>query len=119
MKALVDGILLESWRCISVLQEFGFQGEDVSVAGGSALNPWFRQQLADVLQRNVIAPIDGDSDYSALGAALILARSQGISVESPERQTMKIGPDPTLESVWREKFAKFELVRLSQPSVTD
>ncbi|CAB4330837.1 unannotated protein [freshwater metagenome] len=117
MKALVDGILLESWRCISVLQEFGFQGEDISVAGGSALNPWFRQQLADVLQRNVIAPIDGDSDYSAIGGALILARSQGINVASPERQTMKISPDPAFEKAWQEKFAKFEVVRLSQPRV--
>lgn len=115
MKALVDGILFESWRCISVLQELGFPSEDVSVAGGSALNPWFRKQLADVLQRNVKAPIDGDSDYSALGAALILARAQGIEVARPERQTITISPDLTLETSWREKFSQYELIRFSQP----
>ena len=113
MRSLVDGILLESWRCISVLQEFGFNGEDISVAGGSALNPWFRQQLADALQRNVIAPIDGDSDYSALGAALVLAKSLEIDVKKSERQTMKITPNPVTESLWQEKFAHYELVRLS------
>jgi len=119
MKALVDGILFESWRCISVVQEFGFIGEDISVAGGSALNPWFRKQLADVLQRNVNAPIDGDSDYSALGAALTLARARDIEVAKPERQTMTISPDPVSETFWRERFAQYESVRLSQPQVTD
>jgi sugar (pentulose or hexulose) kinase len=115
MKALVDGILLESWRCISVLEEFEFRGEFISVAGGSALHPWFRQQLADVLQRIVIAPIDGDSDYSALGAALNLAKSQAMHVKRTERQTMRINPDPELNTQWQEKFAQFEAIRLSQP----
>jgi sugar (pentulose or hexulose) kinase len=105
--------LLESFRCISVLQEFGFHREEISVAGGSALNPWFRQQLADALQRNVLAPIDGDSDYSALGAALVLAKSQGIYVQTSERQSMKIDLNPITESLWQNKFAKYELVRLS------
>jgi sugar (pentulose or hexulose) kinase len=47
------------------------------VAGGSVSDPWFRQQLADASGRVVIAPSDGDSDASAIGAAMLAAEGQG------------------------------------------
>ena len=59
----------------AMLESLGFDRRPMRVAGGSAADPWFRQQLADATGRGVIAPIDGDSDYSALGAAAVPPRA--------------------------------------------
>jgi len=72
-RALVNGIVLESRRCLAVLEETcGFSGA-VEVAGGSAADAAFRADLADASRRLVSMPRDDDTDHSARGAALIAA----------------------------------------------
>jgi sugar (pentulose or hexulose) kinase len=78
---LVQGILHESRRCLRTLEALGLERGPIRVAGGSVSDPWFRQQLADASGRVVIAPSDGDSDASAIGAAMIAA--QGLGVQLP------------------------------------
>jgi xylulokinase len=72
-RALVNGIVLESRRCLAVLDQAGGFGRAVAVAGGSAASPSFRADLADATRWTVSAPGDDDSHYSARGAALIAA----------------------------------------------
>jgi sugar (pentulose or hexulose) kinase len=72
-RALVNGIVLESRRCLAVLDETGGFGRAVEVAGGSAADPSFRADLADATRRTVSMPRDDDTDHSARGAALIAA----------------------------------------------
>ena len=72
-RALVNGIILESRRCLAVLDEIGGFGQAVEVAGGSAADPSFRRDLADATRRAVSRPRNGDTHYSARGAALIAA----------------------------------------------
>ena len=72
-RALVNGIVLESRRCLAVLDEVGGFGRAVEVAGGSAADPSFRRDLADATRRAVSRPRDGDTHCSARGAALIAA----------------------------------------------
>jgi len=72
-RALVSGIVLESRRCLAVLDEIGGFGQAVAVAGGSAADPSFRADLADATRRTVCRPRDGDTHCSARGAALIAA----------------------------------------------
>jgi xylulokinase len=74
-RALVNGIILESRRCLAVLDETGGFGRAVEVAGGSAADPSFRADLADATRRLVSMPRDDDTDHSARGAALIAARA--------------------------------------------
>ena len=73
-RALVNGIVLESRRCLAVLDETLGSGHAVWVAGGSAGGASFRRDLADATRRAVSMPGDDDfSAYSARGAALIAA----------------------------------------------
>jgi len=77
---LVQGILHESRRCLRTLEGLGLERGAIRVAGGSVSDPWFRQQLADASGRVVIAPSDGDSDASAIGAAMIAAEGQRVQL---------------------------------------
>ncbi len=73
-RALVNGIVLESRRCLAVLDETLGSGHAVWMAGGSAGGASFRRDLADASRRAVSMPGDDDfSAYSARGAALIAA----------------------------------------------
>ena len=117
MRSLINGIVLESMRCTDVLSDMGFPEGNLRVAGGSALNPWFRQQLADATGREVVAPVDGDSDYSALGAAMIAAISLGQEIASAQQATTMIEPASAQRSVWRERFVTHEKVRRASISV--
>jgi sugar (pentulose or hexulose) kinase len=72
-RALVNGIILESRRCLAVLDEACGSGCAVEVAGRSAAAPSFRADLADATRRPVSMPRDDDTDHSARGAAVIAA----------------------------------------------
>ena len=72
-RGLVNGIVLESRRCLTVLGETGQFGREIKVAGGSAADPGFRADLADATRRRVGRPGGHDADCSARGAALLAA----------------------------------------------
>jgi len=72
-RSLVNGIVLESRRCLAVLDEIGGFERAVEVAGGGAADQSFRDDLADATRRAVSGPRDGDAHCSARGAALIAA----------------------------------------------
>jgi xylulokinase len=98
---LVQGIVVESRRCLATLESHGFARGALHVAGGSAGDPWFRQQLADATGRDVVAPVDGDSDYSALGAAIVAARGAGAVLPRAAAATSVTTPDPAREAAWQ------------------
>jgi xylulokinase len=104
MRGIIDGIVVESRRCVEVLREYGCQASTILVAGGSALDPWFRQLLADACGALVVAPTDGDSDYSAIGAALLL----GGPVASGQRSTVHPVGD---ENYWEQRLADADALR--------
>jgi sugar (pentulose or hexulose) kinase len=74
-RALVNGIILESRRCLAVLDQAGGFDGAVEVAGGSAVGASFRADLADATRRMVSVPRDADTYSSARGAALLAARA--------------------------------------------
>ncbi|HTU07378.1 MAG TPA: FGGY family carbohydrate kinase [Trebonia sp.] len=113
-RALVNGIVLESRRCLGVLEDTCGFGGAVEVAGSSAADPAFRADLADATRRPVSMPRDDDTDDSARGAALIAALSAdgrwpdgafpaaGIAAE----------PDDTRAKVWDDLWTVHESARL-------
>ncbi len=112
-RGLVNGILLESRRCLAVLDETGNFGHDLEVAGNSATDPAFRADLADATRRRVSMPGDHDTEYSARGAALLAAR--GVDGEWPLSSFAGTGPvvepDSGRAVIWDELWADYERAR--------
>jgi xylulokinase len=116
-RGLVNGIVLESRRCLAVLDETGDFGGDIQVAGGSAVDPGFRADLADATRRRVSMPGDSDTDYSARGAALLAARSIAGAWPPPspdDGQTARAAePDPARAALWDALWSDYERARES------
>ena len=108
---LVQGIVAESRRCLLVLESLGFDRRALKVAGGSAADPWFRQQLADATGREVIAPVDGESDYSALGAATVAAATAGVALPSMTGPTTRTVPDESRGAWWEQHARRLDDAR--------
>jgi len=70
--ALLEGIVLETRRCVGVLAEASGSLGDVAVAGWMSTDP-VPQWLADATGRDVWPAAGGGGGASALGAALIAA----------------------------------------------
>jgi len=113
-RALVNGIVLESRRCLAVLDEIGGFGRAVEVAGGSAADPSFRADLADATRRVISMPRDDDTDHSARGAALIAALA--VDDAWPDGAFPAAGaaaePDDARAKLWDELWAAHESARL-------
>lgn len=112
-RALVNGIVLESRRCLAVLDETGGFGRAIEVAGGSAASPSFRTDLADAARRLVSMPRDDDTDHSARGAALIAARAMdgGWPDGAFPAAGLAAEPDETRAKAWDEMWAAHESAR--------
>jgi xylulokinase len=112
-RALVNGIVLESRRCLAVLDETCGSGHAVEVAGGSAANPSFRADLADAARRRVSMPRDDDTDHSARGAALIasLAVDDGWPDGAFPAAAVTAEPDNARAKLWDELWAAHESAR--------
>jgi len=76
-RGLVNGIIMESRRCLGVLDQTAAFGTDLLVAGGGAQAASFRADLASATGRRVIMPSGDEADFSALGAAALAAQSVG------------------------------------------
>lgn len=113
-RGLVNGIVLESRRCLGVLEETCGFGGAVEVAGSSAADPAFRADLADATRRPVSMPRDDDTDHSARGAALIAALSAdgGWPDGAFPAAGIAAEPDDTKAKVWDDLWAVHESARL-------
>jgi xylulokinase len=129
-RALVNGIILESRRCLAVLGETCGSGRPVRVAGGSAADPSFRADLADATRRPVSMPRYDDSDHSARGAALLAALAtsgdwpdgafpaaaataeQAATATAESAATATAEPDEDRAKLWDELWAAHEAARL-------
>ncbi len=121
-RGLVNGILLESRRCLAVLDATAPFGGDLLVAGGSVTERSFRADLADATGRRVIMLDGRHTDYSALGAAMLAARATGASVrvrpgtgdaDAGEAAGQVHRPDPGRAETWRRVYGSYEETRLA------
>ncbi len=121
-RALVNGIILESRRCLAVLGETCGSGRPVRVAGGSAADPSFRADLADATRRPVSMPRHDDSDHSARGAALLAALATSgdwpdgafpaATATAEQAAAATAEPDEGRAKLWDELWAAHEAARL-------
>ena len=119
-RGLVNGIVLESRRCLAVLDETARFGRAIQVAGSSAASPGFRADLADATGRRVSMPGGHDSECSARGAALLAALgidghvpavSAAAAGQDPAPAVPPAVPDPGRTAVWDELWARYERAR--------
>ncbi len=113
-RALVNGIILESRRCLAVLDETCGPGHAVEVTGSSAAAPSCRAALADASRRPVSMPRDDDTDHSARGAALIaaLAADGGWPDGAFPAANLAAEPDEARAKLWDDLWAAHEAARL-------
>jgi sugar (pentulose or hexulose) kinase len=109
-RGLVNGIVLESRRCLAVLED---SRADILVAGGSAASAAFRADLADATGRRVIRPSVQDADFSARGAALLAAHALGHPLpDAPAGGAASVSePDPGRAAAWDLAWTEHERVR--------
>jgi xylulokinase len=115
-RGLVNGIVLESRRCLSVLDETGPFGQELRVTGGSAAQASFRADLADGTGRRVVRTGGEDGSDSALGAALLASRSVGQTVSVVRSGGQPPGavahePDPGRAALWHDLWVRYEQAR--------
>ena len=102
-RSLIDGILVESARCIQTLHEIGLHNGSIRVSGGSASDPWFRQQLANAVQRTIEANISQEPDRSALGAAIVAAQSIGLNISHALMKLESTFPHDGSDAYWIQR----------------
>ncbi|HUY29598.1 MAG TPA: FGGY family carbohydrate kinase [Acidimicrobiales bacterium] len=116
-RALLNGILMESRRCLAVLDRAGAAGPTIQVAGASATMPAFRVDLADATRRSVSMPAGGEADCSAAGAALLAAQSidgrvivRAPQASGPALSPARVDPDESRSRRWDAIAARHDEV---------
>jgi xylulokinase len=104
-RALVEGIAVESRRCIDVLRENGCAPRTISATGAIAREPFLLRQLADATGTPVTA-VDHRS-AAAVGAASIASPR----VPRGQRATATIDPDLATATFWQERRAAIDAIR--------
>lgn len=122
-RALLNGIVLESRRCVEVLDEAGLPPSTIHLAGGSAAVPGFAQELADATGRRVSLLPDGDTDSSAAGAAMLVARAAAMTGTTPRRvggvSAGEIEPDAGRREVWDGLFTRHDRALVAMKNFFD
>ncbi len=107
-RGLINGIVLESRRCLAVLEEsWQFTGE-IRAAGGSAASHAFRMNLADATGRAIVG---AGADCSARGAAMMAAHAR--SGEWPPVAGISAAAEPAPErtALWDRLWDRHERTR--------
>jgi sugar (pentulose or hexulose) kinase len=121
-RGLLTGIVLESRRCLLVLDEVGGFGRELRAGGTSASEPVFLADLAGATGRQVIVPSGSDAAYSALGAAQFAALSvDGAEPSSAAQEEPALAgqervypvPDQGQEAIWQKLWVDFDRARLA------
>jgi xylulokinase len=107
--ALVAGIVLESRRCLAVLDEIGLPKGAVRVAGSGGGERRFRQALADASRRDVLFAADDDAAHSARGAALLAAQAVGAAMPAGTAPDIaRLTPNEAASSAWDARWQTHE-----------
>jgi sugar (pentulose or hexulose) kinase len=111
-RALVEGIALESRRCLEVLDGAGVAPGEVRVAGPVFATGFFSELLAGATGRTVV--VSEEVAVSARGAAMLAAASIGADLGPAVGATAeRVEPDPAAASRWADLWERHERARLS------
>lgn len=107
-RALAEGIVLESRRCLRVLDEAEVRPREIRASGGAFTSAFFTSLLADATGRAVVRPKE-DGSVSALGAALLAAAAVGRDARWLEDDGFdRTEPDQRAEPGWNALAERHE-----------
>ncbi len=115
LRAALEGIAFAVRQGLEALLATGVRSTDLRLAGGGSLDPRWRQLLADVLERPLLAtPV---SDASVLGAALLAGVGFGAwpdvqrvaAMAAPPELVATPGPDT---QAYREPYLRYRQLYL-------
>jgi sugar (pentulose or hexulose) kinase len=111
-RALVEGVVLESRRCVEVLDAAGVAPAEIRAAGGAFASGLFPELLAGATARPVLLPEDGAA--SARGAALLAAAAVGdaeVPALAASAALARVDPDPAVAPLWADLWERHERAR--------
>ena len=112
VRALIEGVCYSQLDCLEIVESLGVPVASVRASGGGATSPFWRQVLADVLQRRVVTL--ETQEGSAYGAALLAMVGTGAYSSVPEacaaviREEASLEPDAATADVYREGHAVYQ-----------
>ncbi|MEX5929315.1 FGGY-family carbohydrate kinase [Providencia hangzhouensis] len=94
IQSVLEGIAARSAEVIFAMEKISPLGQSISVDGGLSSNQYFKQFLANLLQKDIEAP--ANREVTALGAALLARKGIGITHEMAVRRNATVThPDGT------------------------
>lgn len=112
-RSLRTGIVLESARCVAVLDQVAADATPREIRLGGGAGSGLAQDLADATGRPVHVDRTADT-LSAVGAAWLAAQASGVAegpLPSPEADTPEAMPRTQRADQWRELFDRHEQAR--------
>jgi xylulokinase len=96
IRSMIEGVSYSQKDCLDIIEQLGVTVNSVRVSGGGGKSPFWRQVLADVLQKPVVTL--ATQEGSAYGAALLALVGTGAYASVPEvcrsviRETGSVSP---------------------------
>jgi len=106
IRAVIEGVSYSQKDCLDIIEQLGVTVDSVRVSGGGARSPFWRQVLADVLDKPVVTL--ETQEGSAYGAALIAMVGTGAYASVPDacraviRETKLVGPRVDESAFYRD-----------------
>ncbi len=82
IRSVIEGVSYSQKDCLDIIEELGVTVSSVRVSGGGGKSPFWRQVLADVLEKRVVTL--ETQEGSAYGAALLALVGTGAYASVPE-----------------------------------
>ncbi|HCC58721.1 MAG TPA: xylulokinase [Solibacterales bacterium] len=115
VRALIEGVCYSQLDCLEIVESLGVPVSSVRASGGGATSPFWRQVLADVLQRKVVTL--ETQEGSAYGAALIAMAGTGYA-SVPEVCGAVIREEASLDPQPSEAYQKgYQVYRALYPAL--
>ncbi|MGH2842965.1 MAG: FGGY-family carbohydrate kinase, partial [Solirubrobacteraceae bacterium] len=109
-RGLLNGIVLESRRCVEVLADAGLPAGEIRIAGWCASDAGVCRDLADCCRRPVRIVTGDWNDGSAIGAARLLAAALGQEL-AQGAAGIEVAPDERRARVWDGLWERHERMR--------
>ena len=82
IRSIIEGVSYSQKDCLVIIEELGAEARSVRASGGGAKSEFWRQTLADILQKTVVTL--ESQEGSAYGAALLAMAGTGAYSSVPE-----------------------------------
>jgi xylulokinase len=112
VRAVIEGVSYSQRDCLEIIERLGVSVSSVRASGGGAKSAFWRQLLADILNKRVVTL--ATQEGSAYGAALLGMAGTGAYASVPEvcraviRETASVEPRATESARYQKAHAVYQ-----------